>query len=725
MPRYPRIPDEVELLTIPGEGLFARRGLEYFFLGTVLHVDLLPLLDGTHDYRSIRHDLKGKTEHPERISRLLRRMVKDGHLLESPSPDPAPEMFPAAPGVAAALGSKASEYFPGGIGWLSSTRTQGPTPFPLLPPQEAAGHALLFVEDPWDERMDAWALLAESLRQSWILVQPEGPLAWVGPWFDNENGWTWSLWRKSFHRHWPVAHGLRQHHPNSRYYPARPVARPERERGIAGFLQHHAVRSDFLREGGMALWQGSDNQPQLFYRPKGQPLSNAGIPPQDILRGGATEKAPKKSSGGRSLSLSKVRKILIDFVNPVVGPVTRVESYPIHLPGEKPIYRALSWHPQRTRVPDWHVGLLDQRQPSGGHGSSAEIAEGAALAEAMERLACLPPISGIQLTHCQQNQLDLPCIGPAEIDLFDATQIPETEVPELPFEGWSAVPRPYSPRQSNLWLRAHDLTKDQPIYVPASAVYREIEPPGIRPVCIPSSNGVALGATLQEAWLFSLLELVERDAVAIWWYNRCSRPDLLAGKNILIESFAGDAASGIHLLDLTHDWGIPVVAALSIDYHNQKLSVGFGVHFSYAHAAEKALAEHQYQTRKITGPDSNAVQVMGGIQLGESLITGTWPLPSEKAIRIQADPTRPSLSAPLDEALAWCVQKAGSLGFRVLVIDQTPEKCPLPVGRVIVPGLRHFWPRFGPGRLYQKPVELGWQARVLNPAELNPVPFTL
>jgi ribosomal protein S12 methylthiotransferase accessory factor len=41
------------------------------------------------------------------------------------------------------------------------------------------------------------------------------------------------------------------------------------------------------------------------------------------------------------------------------------------------------------------------------------------------------------------------------------------------------------------------------------------------------------------------------------------------------------------------------------------------------------------------------------------------------------------------------------------------------LAQVIVPGLRHFWPRFGPGRLYQ--VRARWvDPRPLAEAELNP-----
>jgi hypothetical protein len=39
---------------------------------------------------------------------------------------------------------------------------------------------------------------------------------------------------------------------------------------------------------------------------------------------------------------------------------------------------------------------------------------------------------------------------------------------------------------------------------------------------------------------------------------------------------------------------------------------------------------------------------------------------------------------------------------------------------VIVPGLRHFWKRFGRGRLYDTPIELGWSERPTPEHDLNP-----
>ena len=62
-------------------------------------------------------------------------------------------------------------------------------------------------------------------------------------------------------------------------------------------------------------------------------------------------------------------------------------------------------------------------------------------------------------------------------------------------------------------------------------------------------------------------------------------------------------------------------------------------------------------------------------------------------------------------------------GHEVLVLDQTRPDIGLPVAKVIVPGLRHFWARFAPGRLYDAPVELGWIAKPTPEDRLNPIPM--
>jgi ribosomal protein S12 methylthiotransferase accessory factor len=72
-----------------------------------------------------------------------------------------------------------------------------------------------------------------------------------------------------------------------------------------------------------------------------------------------------------------------------------------------------------------------------------------------------------------------------------------------------------------------------------------------------------------------------------------------------------------------------------------------------------------------------------------------------------------------------CVEIARQAGLDLLVLDQTRPDVETSIARVIVPGLRHFYRRFGPGRLYDVPVKLGLRDRPLAENELTAfVPHT-
>jgi ribosomal protein S12 methylthiotransferase accessory factor len=58
-----------------------------------------------------------------------------------------------------------------------------------------------------------------------------------------------------------------------------------------------------------------------------------------------------------------------------------------------------------------------------------------------------------------------------------------------------------------------------------------------------------------------------------------------------------------------------------------------------------------------------------------------------------------------------------------MVLDQTRPDVNMPVVKVIVPGLRHFWPRFAPGRLFDVPVRLGRLSEKTAYEDLNPIPL--
>jgi len=83
-----------------------------------------------------------------------------------------------------------------------------------------------------------------------------------------------------------------------------------------------------------------------------------------------------------------------------------------------------------------------------------------------------------------------------------------------------------------------------------------------------SSNGVALGGSLQESRLFALLELVERDAFLNFWYKKVKvyeidRSSIPEASRKEIEIFEREGRT-VYLLDITFDIEIPTVLCIVI-----------------------------------------------------------------------------------------------------------------------------------------------------------------
>ncbi|MGO4831143.1 YcaO-like family protein, partial [Rhizobiaceae sp. 2RAB30] len=123
-------------------------------------------------------------------------------------------------------------------------------------------------------------------------------------------------------------------------------------------------------------------------------------------------------------------------------------------------------------------------------------------------------------------------------------------------------------------IRLHDGSRSS---VPATLCLRDVDDAER----VGRSLGCAAGITAMAATRSALLELVERDAVALWW-----RGDLPAGflpretirlaeDEELLQGIRGDRIERrTWFLDLTTDLGIPVVAAVSA--HQDGSDMAFG-----------------------------------------------------------------------------------------------------------------------------------------------------
>src|SRR5690606_7081690 len=149
------------------------------------------------------------------------------------------------------------------------------------------------------------------------------------------------------------------------------------------------------------------------------------------------------------------------------------------------------------------------------------------------------------------------------------------------------VPEPFDEEAIVSWTPVWSLTEKRHKYMPTMSCYFLYRPgdgePRFARAC---SNGNATGNTLEEAILQGFLELVERDAVAIWWYNRLRKPA------VDLESFGEPyftrlrdryhaAGRDLWVLDITSDLKVPAFAAVSrrVDGERDQLLFGFGAHF--------------------------------------------------------------------------------------------------------------------------------------------------
>jgi bacteriocin biosynthesis cyclodehydratase domain-containing protein len=333
--------------------------------------------------------------------------------------------------------------------------------------------------------------------------------------------------------------------------------------------------------------------------------------------------------------------------------------------------------------------------------------------EAVERYSCAF-VGDEPIVRARLSEID--GISPNELLLFSETQM-------VAREEWNArpgtmhgVPECFDAQQPTAWTKAKGLLDNRERYVPAGCAWLWYPYPDEPFYNYADTNGCAAGNTAEEATLRALLELIERDALAVWWYNRLARPgvDLAHWAHRPVQAardvFAAQRRS-VELLDLTHDLCIPVYAAVSADEMGHHVFFGCAADLCAVHAAERALAEltqfWYWSTRSAPSPDQRLWLEKSSLQRHTYLVpAGQAPTPEPRQIDVQ-------------DALAVCAGKLKLAGLEAYIIDITRPELEIPVVRAVCPGLRHYGPRFAPGRLYNVPVKMAWLDRPLREQELN------
>jgi ribosomal protein S12 methylthiotransferase accessory factor len=247
------------------------------------------------------------------------------------------------------------------------------------------------------------------------------------------------------------------------------------------------------------------------------------------------------------------------------------------------------------------------------------------------------------------------------------------------------------------WMPVRRLRDGVTQWVPAGLCFRRprASPPW------PLSIGCAAGPSADAAALHGLLELVERDAAALWWRGG-QRPRPLALEHQALAGAAGWLARLRHgtngrrswLLDITTDLGIPAVAAVSVGPDGAGFCCGLAARPGLAGACRAALLELCQMELAL------AVVAAKREEGGEAALNPRDLSHQARFTGIHA--ARCALLHPLGEpapvvpeppaaeaaaALAVLVARLAAGGFDALLLPLTRPGLGVPVCRVLCPGL--------------------------------------
>lgn len=182
----------------------------------------------------------------------------------------------------------------------------------------------------------------------------------------------------------------------------------------------------------------------------------------------------------------------------------------------------------------------------------------------------------------------------------------------------------------------------------------------------------------------------------------------------------------LHVLDLTTDLTIPSYAAVSWKFDGTEIFFGTGAHLQPQIGVSRAISElNQVMIRANTQKNVDLSSISPTSRdlvkwlISESIENHPYLIPYSicKPIAVH------NVSNDFFEDINICLKIINNLGLEVFLFDLTNPDINFNTARVIIPGLRHFWSRLGPGRLYETPVQLGWLQKTFYESEMNPTPF--
>ena len=423
---------------------------------------------------------------------------------------------------------------------------------------------------------------------------------------------------------------------------------------------------------------------------------------------------------------------LSKHISPITGIIKKVGKNSQGWLG--PVYLSAAEHVFLHKPGDASSFFKALYMSSGGKGKNKKNSDLAAACESLERY------SGIFQAYeptvlATMNSLQEKVIPPESCALWSQNQYDNREVLNRQHDQFQRIPSPL-PRDLEIqWSAVYSLKSGEEKYLPSAYCYYGGGDRKDWNYFYSDSNGVAAGSDCVEAAYHGLLELFERDAVAIWWYNKIQRPavDLASfGDEFIdqVQNYFTSLGRDLWVLDISNDMHIPVFVAISACKNRERNDIvyGFGGHLNAINGITSALME-LIQTLPCV-LDRNTDGTTRYLPINRdcmiwweetSVDTEKYLLPLAGQIKTAQDYKKPRLS--MKQGMQTMISTLINKGYEPYILDQTRPDIGLSVCKVIVPGLRHFWMRFADGRLYDFPVALGWLDNKKTESELNRFPI--
>ena len=606
---------------------------------------------------------------------------------------------------------------------------------------------IILTDDYLENGLAAFNDEALTLSRPWMLVKPVGTIVWIGPIFASGKTGCWQCLAQRLRNNRPVEQFIEKYQDGlTALLPsplgALPTTCQTALSMAATELFKWVVQGENLRlEGRIVTYDTLALETQSHLLVKRPQCQSCGA----IAHGLNREPHP--------VSLGHCQKTFTaDGGHRCVSPEETLQKYQHHISPLTGVVRGLRKRQQEpqslihTYVASHHFATIfddlnDLRQNlsgrSAGKGRTDAQAKASGFCEAIERYSHVFQGDEIRETGNYQQMADR-AIHPNACMKFSHVQYEQRQQWNHECTGWfQRVPKPFNEAQEIEWTPVWSLTHQQFKFLPTAYCYFNY-PNLPDPDCWADLNGSAAGNTLEEAILQGFMELVERDCVALWWYNRLKKPQ------VNLESFADPYFQTLKdyyqtlqrelwVLDITSDLDIPTFVAISrrIDREVEDIILGFGAHFDPKIAISRALTEMNQglpyvmfvktdgSTQYPSSSDSLPVQWWKMATLeNQSYLSPDESITTKNCanyLQLQRDDL-------LDDVMS-CQQIVETNGMEMLILDQTRPDIGLKVVKVIVPGMRHWWKRLGSGRLYEVPVKMGWLQEPLQEHQLNPFPM--